>query len=130
MNKSLHFITQKINAIQIGLIRYHGKKQSISLHVMVKSQEDNTLICAVTSNDKPDLKKLANKRVNLIQKSENDYLYISGRVLLKDATNGRILFIHILKACWFVRKAKGTLSWLQEKHVYDTMPINELGLAS
>ena len=130
MNKSLHYITQKINAIQCGLLRYHGKRNNTTMQVLVKSQEDNSLICAVTSPEKPDLKKLANKRVNLIQKSENNYLYISGRVLLKDAANNRILFIHVLKACWFVRRTKGSLSWLQEKHVYDTLPVNELGLAS
>src|SRR5688572_20958407 len=130
MTKPLQYIIQRINTIQNGLLRYHGKKKSITMHVVVKALEDHTLICAVTNNEKPDLKKLANKKINLIQKSENDYLYISGQILLKDSTNNRTLFIHILKACWFVRRSKGSLSWLQEKHVYDTMPVNELGLAS
>ena len=88
------------------------------------------LVCAVTSDRTPDLKKLLNKRVSLIQKSENDYLYIAGKVQEKEGPNKRTIFIHILKACWFVRRSKGTLSWLQEKHIYDIMPQDNLELAS
>ena len=98
------------------------------MHVTAKSNEDNTLICITTGSE--DLKKLANKRVNLIQKSEDDYLYVSGEVKEKLDRNKKIFFISIVKACWFVRKSRGTLSWLQEKHIYDISPQDDLELAS
>lgn len=74
MNKKLHCITQKIDNIHFALLRFQDKKDRVTMHVTAKSNEDNTLICITTGSE--DLKKLANKRVNLIQKSEDDYLYI------------------------------------------------------
>jgi hypothetical protein len=100
------------------------------MHVLAKALEDNMLICAVTGTGTPDLRKLVGKRVSLVQKSENDYLYITGQVAQKAAPNKRTLYIHILKACWFVRRSKGSISWLQEKHIYDTTPQDDLELAS
>ena len=128
MNKKLRYISQKIDDIQFGLLRYHDKQDRVTMHVTAKTIEDNTLICITT--DSEDLKKLANKKVNLIQKSEDDYLFISGEVKEKPDRNKKILFISIVKACWFVRKSRGTLSWLQEKHIYDISPQDDLELAS
>jgi len=128
MNKKLHCITQKIDAIQFGLLRYHDKKDRITMHVKAKISDDNSLICTLTGND--DIKKLRNKRINLIQKSGDDYLYISGQVTEATARDKKEVFICILKACWFVRKSRGTLSWLQEKHIYDIFPQDDLELAS
>ena len=78
MNKKLHYISQKVDAIQFGLLRYHYKEERITIHVTAKINGTNSLVCTLTGNE--DLKKLRNKRVNLIQKSEDDYLYISGQV--------------------------------------------------
>lgn len=128
MNKKLHYIGQKIEAIQFGLLRYHDKKDRITMHVTAKTNGDNTLICITTGN--ADIKKLVNKKVNLIQKSEDDYLYISGEVKEKPDADKKILFISIVKACWFVRKSKGSLSWLQEKYIYDISPLDDMELAS
>ena len=126
MNNKLRCISQKINTIQNGLLRYDDAEGRITMHVTARSNDDNSLTCTVPGNT--DLKKLINKRVNFIQKSENDYLYISGDV--KERRNKKTVFINILKACWFVRKSKGTLSWLQEKHVYDISLRDDLELAS
>ena len=126
MNNKLRCISQKINTIQNGLLRYDDAEGRITMHVTARSNDDNSLTCTVPGNT--DLKKLINKRVNFIQKSENDYLYISGDV--KERGNKKTVFINILKACWFVRKSKGTLSWLQEKHVYDISLRDDLELAS
>jgi len=128
MNIKLRHISQKIDDIKFGLLRYQDEKDRVTIHVTAKTNEDNTLICITTGSD--DLKKLANKKVNLIQKSADDYLYISGEVKEKSDKNKKALFISIVKACWFVRKSRGTLSWLQEKHIYDMSPQDDLELAS
>lgn len=127
MNKNLHYINQKIDAIQFALLRYQDKEDRVTMHVTAKTNDD-TLICTTTGNT--DLKKLVNKKVNLIQKSEDDYLYISGEVKEKPDKNKKTVFISIVKACWFIRKSRGTLSWLQEKHIYDISPADDLELAS
>ena len=128
MNKKLRHIIRKIDAIQFALLRYHDKKGRITRHVKVKTNDNNSLICTLTYNE--DLKKLRNKRVNLIQKSEDDYLYISGQITETTAQDEKEICICVLKACWFVRKSRGSLSWLQEKHIYDILPQDDLELAS
>lgn len=128
MNKKLHFIGQKIDAIQFGLLRYHDEKVRITMHVTAKTNGDNTLICITTGN--VNIKNLVSKKVNLIQISEDDYLYISGEVNEESDADKKTLFISIVKACWFVRKSKGSLSWLQEKHIYDISPLDGMELAS
>ncbi|MGZ8508731.1 MAG: hypothetical protein ACXWWD_03545 [Chitinophagaceae bacterium] len=128
MSKQLRYITSKINAIQFALLRYHDKKGTLTMHVTVETKGDNSLICLLKADD--DLKKLRNKKVNLVQKSEDDYLYISGQVTDTITKDKKEVLVHILKACWFVRKSKGSLSWLQEKHIYDIMPLDDLELAS
>jgi hypothetical protein len=127
MNRKLRYITQKIDAVQSGLLRYHDKKVRITLHVTVKTRE-NTLICIADHN--ADIKNLVNKKVSLIQKSEDDYLYISGTIQEKSDSNKKAIFISIIKACWFVRQSRGSLSWLQEKHIYDTSLQDDPELSS
>ena len=130
MHRNFYTISQKINSIQAGLLRRHTKNGSFTHHVLMETFEDNMLICALTDSGKPDTSKLVGKRVNLIQKSENDYIYLSGIVMEKPTTNRRTLYIRLAKACWFVKKSKGNLSWLQEKHVYESFTLKNLGMAS
>jgi general stress protein 26 len=128
MNKKLRYISQKIDAIQLGLLRYHDEKDRITMHVKARTDDDHSLICTISSND--DLKKLKNKNVNFIQKSDDDYLYVSGQVKEISDRDKKEVFISILKACWYVRKSRGSLSWLQEKHIYNIFPQVDLELAS
>lgn len=130
MNRNFYTISQKINSIQLGLLRRHTKKGSTTNHVVMKVHKDNLLICALTESGKPDIKRLLGKKVNLIQKSENDYIYLSGVVQETPGSNKRTLYIQLFKACWFVRRSKGSLSWLQEKYVYESFPLQNLELAS
>ena len=131
MNRNFYPISQKINSIQVALLRYHVKDENITQHVVMKAYDDQTIICALTDTTKPSFRKMTGRRVNLIQKSNNDYIYLSGVVLEKEGINKRTLYIKLFKACWFVRKSKGTLSWLQEKHCYDdTIRMEKLELAS
>ncbi|MEI9946975.1 MAG: hypothetical protein WDN26_22485 [Chitinophagaceae bacterium] len=120
MNKSLHYIQQKSEAIQDGLLRFRDKQGDLSLLVKTSSnEEDSSLNCILT--DPAECKKLMNRKVNLVQKRNDDYLYISGKVSAEVTKGSKILSIHILKACWFERKSKGGVSWLSEKYIYENM---------
>lgn len=128
MNNNLRSISKKINSIQLGLLRYDEEKGRTTLHVTARTNGENILTCTLADN--ADLDELVNRKVSLVQKSEDDYLYISGEVKEKVDANKKTLYVNILKACWFVRKSRGSLSWLQEKHIYDIMPQDDLELAS
>lgn len=127
MTKLLH-IKRKIDQIQVGLLRFRDNDDNFTLHVNAKSCENDSVNCVIADNT--DLSRLVNKNVNLVQKSKNDYLYISGQVKEKTGINKNILSFKILRACWFTKKTKGSLSWLQEKYIYDILPDRELELAS
>ncbi len=114
MNQQLKSIAQKIDNIQIGLLRFRDNKKRVTLQVRVKVFY-NSLKCFIIENVNAD--KLLNKRVTLIQRSENDYLYLSG-VVEKAEKEKSTVSIRILKACWFVRQNGGGISWLQEKFIF------------
>ncbi|HMK26224.1 MAG TPA: hypothetical protein VK483_09365 [Chitinophagaceae bacterium] len=118
MNKKLHHIQQKINHVQLGLLRFHDKDEMLTTEVKTTANDDASLNCIITGD--PSCYPVANKNVNLIQKNHDDYLYIVGRVG-DTQQNGKVLSIHILKASWFVLKRKGSVSWLREKYVYETL---------
>jgi len=121
MNKSLHYIQQKSTDIQIGLLRLHGKKGTETWHVKITPESEDSLNCVFTEGG--NLKKLRNRNINLVQKKHDDYLYISG-IVEDEAVNGsKILGIRILKACWYEKKTKGTLSWLKEKYIYESEDV-------
>lgn len=128
MNTKLLHIKNKIDTIQVGLLRFRDNDDNVTFHVNAKSCENDSVNCVI--DDNTDLSRLVNKNVNLVQKSENDYLYISGQVKEKTSLNKNILSFKILRACWFTKKSKGSLSWLQEKYIYDILPDRELELAS
>ena len=128
MNTKLAHIQKKIDSIQVGLLRFRDNDDQLTFHVNARSSENNSINCII--NDNADLSMFVNRNVNLVQKSENDYLYISGQVEEKTDMNKKMLSFRILRACWFTKKSKGTLSWLQEKYIYDLLPDRELELAS
>lgn len=129
MKNKIYYIGQKIDAIHFGLLRFRDKKRRIAVKVRTRVDNENSLLCFVEENT--DLNKLVNKKVNIVQRSEEDYLYITGQVEQSMAKGSKTISIRILKACWFVRKTKGTLSWLQEKHIYSIYPQDsKLELAS
>ena len=128
MDKKLHNIQQKIGAIQFGLLRFQDKRSQAAWMVKTTANEDNSLNCVIT-DDLPK-RKLLNKNVNLIQKSHEDYLYISGMVSDEVNKKSKILSIRILNACGFVRRSRGSVSWLQEKYIYEYLPDEQMELAS
>jgi hypothetical protein len=117
METTPHIIREKINAIQVGLLRCTHKGEKISVPVKIVIGDNNQLNCVATLDQVP-AKKLLYKDVTLIQKDRNNYLYIGGRIN-HEVRNKTIIFsMDITKASWFIRKSKGSVTWLQEKCVY------------
>ena len=117
METTQHIIHEKINAIQIGLLRCTHKGEKISVPVKIAIGDNNQLNCVATLDTVP-ARKLLHKEVTLIQKDHNNYLYIGGRINHEVRNKTLIFSMDITKACWFVRKSKGSVTWLQEKYVY------------
>lgn len=119
METTIQNIQEKIGAIQLGLLRYshHGKKVSVRVKIAVES--DDILHCVVT--DDTPIENLLNKNITLIQKDRDNYMYIGGRINSKSNKNKLVLSVDVKKACWFILKKKGSVSWLQEKCTY--LPI-------
>lgn len=127
-NSNLLNIHKKIDEIETGLLRFQHNDSQVSLHVKAKSNGQNSIHCDFA--DKADLKKIVPGRVSLIQKSDKNYLYISGDIEKQAQGNKKICSIRIIRACWFILRSKGSVSWLQEKYIYDISGRTELELAS
>lgn len=117
MNKQLLHINDKINAIQSGLLRCQGKGGRSSLQVRVVSGDDGILNCVVAGELGAD--KLMNRKVSLIQRHADDYLFVAGKVFFVGEQTSKLVSINISKAFWFKRKAKGRITWLENKYVYE-----------
>src|ERR1051325_9941263 len=104
MNKELQIIREKIGDIQFGILRCRENDVQKSWQVKAAPDENNVLHCIVSGEMTGD--DIINKKVNLIQKYKNDYLFISGEVSAEVKKKVQVLSINIAKACWFVRKTK------------------------
>ena len=116
MIQNLHVIQRKIDDIGLGLLRSRENKLPVSIQIRVECDKDNLINCYASETG--DLLRLKNKRVSLLQKCNDDYLYVTGQAEAS-TQNGKMLPIRIFKASWFVRKRDGSVTWFQEKHVYD-----------
>ena len=116
-NKNLSLIKQRIGNIQCGLLRFEDKKKQVTLQVKVTVNEDSSFNCIVTDEC---TQNLVNRNVHLIQKYHDDYLHIAGKVSKEIEKNNRILAVQIERICWFVRRSRGNVSWLQQKYLFET----------
>ena len=116
MNRKLDIILQRVTSIQAALMRFKDEKGQHSVHVRVAFGNDNSLHCVITG-DIPKI-KMTKKTGHLIQKYHDDYFFISGS-FEKLQSNSRVITLHITKACWFVRKKRGDLTWFSEKHTHE-----------
>ncbi len=119
MIQNLQSIQKKIDDIGLGLLRFRENKSQVSIQIRAKCDKDNLIQCY--ADEKNDLLKLKNKKVSLIQKSNDDYLYIAGHTEAFPG-NSKTLSVRIFKACWFVRKRTGRVTWFQEKHICHVIP--------
>jgi hypothetical protein len=127
MNRSLQIIQQKVGSMRHGLLKFPEEGEKPRLHVSTTLDNANKLNCVI--KESPDGERLLNKEVVLIQKNNKDYLYISGRIDDEVNTTSKVISLTINKACWFVRKAKGNMSWLRQKYIYEN-PERKIDIAS
>jgi hypothetical protein len=126
MQSTLQRILRKVESVQVGLLRIENQDGKLLLHARAGASL-NGLNCIV-SNEQTD--SLITRQVSLIQKDKEDYLYLSCRVR-EEITNktALIMSMEVLKACWFTRKSKGSVSWLQQKYSYEAIS-EKLDMAS
>ncbi len=118
MNQKLKVILREATSIQAALLRFREADQQQSLQVKIAYCSGNNLYCIVAEEIPAEL-KMSNKPIHIIQKYHSEYLFISGHICDEVKKNPRILSVAVIKASWFVRKNKGSVSWLREKHTYE-----------
>ena len=128
MSNKLNVILEEVISIQVGLLRFRHREKQQNLQVKVAFGSENSLHCIITS-DMPANMKIRGKKIHLIQKYSDNYFFISGYILREVQESTRILSIGIIKASWFVRKRRGSVTWLREKHTYENEQ-ERLSLAS
>jgi hypothetical protein len=118
MKSTLRRILRKVEAVQVGLLRIENQDGKRLLHARAGAHSDG-LNCII-SNDQPN--SLVMREVSLIQKDKEDYLYLN--CLVKEEVHNKsalIMSMEVLKACWFTRKSKGSVTWLQQKYSYEAV---------
>jgi hypothetical protein len=121
MDRKLQRIRHKITDIQLGLLRFteSGKRVALQVKATGSINLSSSVDCIVIEGGHSI--NILNKDVNLVQRSRNDYLYLKGRISGEALKGTRVLSIDIHKACWFIRKTKGNISWLQEACIYENI---------
>lgn len=123
MSRKLHLIRQKVESICYGMLRFSDGSVRTSMEVRALSNNGSRLSCIIKDNTQTT--SLLHRQVNLIQKKDNDYLYISGEVDDEVKAKDKTISLKINKAFWFTRKQKGNSVWLQEKFIYDMDEIEK-----
>jgi hypothetical protein len=127
--EKIQAIRNKVNQIGLGLLRLKEDDTYESLQVNAQFDSDHILRCYV--HRRADIRPFENKFVSLVQKKQDEYLYLAGQVEdVSPARGGKIISIRIFKASWFIRKSRGSLSWLQEKQVVTIVADEELQMVS
>ena len=118
MDNTLQKILRKVESVQVGLLRAENKNEKILLQARAGSNQD--LLNCVVHKQEEDTLSYDFRQVNLIQKDKQDYLYITCRVKEQTQNNKAVVMsMEVLKACWFTRRSKGSVSWLQQKYSYE-----------
>lgn len=118
MKLKLDNILQAVTAIQAGLLRFQNEEGQQTLQVKVAVGGEKSIHCIISDQNATKL-RIKNKNIHLIQKYHDDYFFISGHVDGVVKNNSRIFSIAVNKACWFVRKRRGSVTWFSEKYTYE-----------
>ena len=120
MNLTLQKILRKVESVQVGLLRAEAKNEKILLQARAGSDQDLFLNCVVQKPDESEVPYNKFRQVSLIQRDKQDYLYITCQVKEQTQNNKAVIMsMEVLKACWFTRRSKGSVSWLQQKYTYE-----------
>ena len=117
MNNSLTVIKDKIESIGYGLLRLNADSDQQLMTIAPSYGGTFDSLSCIIKERQPGT-SLLSKEVRLIQKDKNDYLYISGTIDDEVKANCKVVFLKITKACWFTKRKRGNVAWLQEKHMY------------
>lgn len=116
MSRKLDLIRKKIETIRYGLLRFRDGTIRRTMEVKASAVNGSRLSCVLNS---PAHQSLLNREVNLVQKQDDDYLYISAKVDDESQADKKTVSLKIIKAFWFTRQKKGNSEWLEEKFIYD-----------
>lgn len=117
MSTTLNYIKRKVTSIRFAILRCRNEQTNKSWQIKVDPADSENLQCVLDTD--VAWEDVLNQNVNIVQKDKDNYLYITGRVTPKESGDRRTFSVSILKACWFIRKSRGHVSWLQEKYVYE-----------
>ena len=118
MDHTLQKILRKVEAVQLGLLRAEEENEKILLQARAGS--DNEMLNCVVHKEEAADRPYRFREVSLIQKDKEDYLYITCKV--KEQTENQKSFImsmEVIRASWFTRKSRGSVSWLQQNYCYE-----------
>ncbi len=118
MSKTLQLIHQKIETMRHGILRVREGTKQQRMQVSTSVYDGHHLNCVFKDNDTEE--ELLNREVVLIQRNDNDYLYITGHIDDEVKKNCKVVSLRIIKACWFTRKKRGRVAWLQQKYMYES----------
>jgi hypothetical protein len=118
MSRTLRLMHQKMESLRSGLLRFREGAEQQTVQVSTSVYDGQRLNCIFKDTDNGN--PLLNREVVLIQKTGNDYFYITGRIDAEVKKICKVASLTITKACWFIRKEKGTVAWLQQKCVYES----------
>jgi len=118
MNLTLQKILRKVESVQVGLLRAGASNEKILLQARAGSDQD-FLNCVVQKPAESPV-NYHFRQVSLIQKDKQDYLYITCQVREQIQNHKAVIMsMEVLKACWFTRRSKGSVTWLQQKYTYE-----------
>lgn len=119
MKKPLHIIHEKIAGIQLALLRYNHKDHKVTLHGSIQIADDQCLNFILA--DAAPMENLLHREITLVQKDRDNYIYVDGEITKVSKRKNIIVSVKVNKACWFIRKRKGSVSSLQEKCIYENV---------
>lgn len=121
MNQTLHKILRKVQTVQRGTLHIHINDEKYLYQARAGADEE-FLNCIVEKTEISD--SLISRNVSLIQRDKQDYLHITCKV--KQVTSNQaadVVSLEVLKACWFIRRFRRNISWLQQKYTYESSQV-------
>lgn len=122
MDQKLEIILRAAASVQAAVLKFGTEEDEGHKSVQAKIALDmnNTIHCVIADDVHPG-KKLG-KKIQLVQKYRDDYFFIAGCVSEEAKDAPGIFSIDVNRAFWFVRKRRGSVTWLREKYTYEGEP--------
>ena len=116
--KTMKQLLHQMRSMRIGLLKIDEEDTRLCIPVeAIGGNEECYEWSLIEELGEP----LITKQVNLVQKQGDDYIYITAIVSAQRTKIRTIITLQIQKACWMIRKIKGSVSWLEEHFIYERM---------